>query len=446
MEIYNREKYNGFMHLLIIAIGLGAFTDLYDTAIVGGASATMIPALHLTTSQFGLFAASTFIGGAVGAISFGPISDKIGRKRTFIITLIIFAIGELLISAVQNFPELLTLRLIVGFGIGADYPPAITMLSEYVDKDSRGKLLVLFWIIFGIGGIVSDLVAYSLLTFGALQWRLLFITGAIPPIIGIVIRRKIPESARWLEGKGRKQEAIDSLSNMGVRDDVNRYVIKAEKTRSTGKLFKPYLVGITIPLFLITFLLNIPLSGFASLTPYILAGLKISTGYSLIFSAFAFFGAETLGAVVAYPLYDKLGRIPMLLIGSLVTGVSVIIMSLFAHVSTAIILLTFLAIAGIFSYFYVPVIYSLATELYPTKIRGSAEGLNIFSVRLAGIVSTFGGTYIIALYLVKGLLLIYGSLAIIGFLIALFWLGRKAETSKTELETIAEKFEGDKTV
>lgn len=444
MEIYDKDKYNKFVKILIVAIGLGAFTDLYDTAIVGGASSTLIPALHLTSSQFGLFAASTFIGGAAGAISFGPLSDWIGRKRTFLITLIVFAVGELMLSIVMNYNELLLLRLLVGFGIGADYPPAITMLSEYVDKDRRGKLLVLFWIIFGVGGITSDLVAYKLLSFGALQWRLLFITGAIPPIIGIFIRRKIPESARWLAEKGRKQDAMDSLSNMGVKDDVERYVIKSEQTYSITKLFKPYILGITIPLFLITFLLNVPLSGFAALTPYILAGLSIKPGYSLIFSAFAFFGAETLGAVIAYPLYDRIGRIPMLLIGSAVTGVSIILMSLFTHASTAFTLLALLATAGVFSYFYVPVIYSLATELYPTKIRGSAEGINILSVRLAGIFGTFGGTIIISAYLVTGLLIIYGILALVAFVISLVWLGRKAETAKTDLETIAKRFEGDK--
>ncbi len=444
MEIYDKDKYNKFIKILIVAIGLGAFTDLYDTAIVGGASSTLIPALHLTSSQFGLFAASTFIGGAAGAISFGPISDWIGRKRTFLITLIIFAVGELMISIVMNYNELLLLRLLVGFGIGADYPPAITMLSEYVDKDRRGKLLVLFWIIFGVGGITSDLVAYGLLPFGALQWRLLFITGAIPPIIGVFIRRKIPESARWLAEKGRKQDAMDSLSNMGIKDDVERYVIKSEQTYSIAKLFKPYILGITIPLFLITFLLNVPLSGFAALTPYILAGLSIKPGFSLIFSAFAFFGAETLGAVIAYPLYDRIGRIPMLLIGSAVTGVCIILMSVFTHASTAFILLALLATAGVFSYFYVPVIYSLATELYPTKIRGSAEGINILSVRLAGIFGTFGGTIIISAYLVSGLLIIYGILALVAFVISLVWLGRKAETAKTDLETIANRFEGDK--
>ncbi|OWP56682.1 MAG: hypothetical protein B2I17_04590 [Thermoplasmatales archaeon B_DKE] len=441
MEIYDMKKYNAFMKILVASIGIGAFTDLYDTAIVGGSSSSLIPALHLTSAQFGLFAASTFIGGAIGALSFGLISDKIGRKETFLVTLIIFAVGELLISMVQNFPELLTLRLIVGFGIGADYPPAITMLSEYVDKDKRGKMLVLFWIIFGIGGIVSDLVAYALLPLGALQWRLLFITGAIPPIIGIFMRRRIPEAPRWLAGKGRIQDALESLSRVGLKGELSTYVTKSERTKSSAKLFKPYILGIAIPLFLITFLLNVPLSGFAALTPYLLSGLKISSGYSLLFSATAFFGAETLGAVIAYPLSDRIGRIPMLLIGSIVTGVSILLMSLFAHASTAVILISLLTVAGVFSYFYVPVIYSIATELYPTKIRGTAQGLNIFSVRLAGIFGTFGGTYILTVYLLRGLLIIYGSFAIIAFVISILWLGIKAETSRKELETISEKFE-----
>ncbi len=443
MIISDQVTYKKFRTLLLIAVGLGAFTDLFDTVIVGGGSASYIHTFHLSSPQFGLFAAMTFIGGAIGAISFGPISDRIGRRRTFFITLVIFIIGEILTASSVNYLESIIFRMIVGFGIGSDYPPAISMLSEYLDPETRGKYLVNFWIIFGIGGLASYFVAFLLLPLGLLQWRVLFLVGAVPPAIGLLFRIRLPESYRWMYSKGNIEGAKNSLARTGLEPESTISLMSMDKGNKVKKkllLFRPYIAYVLIPLFIITFLLNVPLSGFASLSPLLLSTLHVPTADTLIFSALAFQGTETLGAVIAFPLFNKLGRWRMLLIGSIVTGVSVILMGFFAHPSDIVYLLIFLSLAGVFSYFYVPVIYSAATELYPTSIRGTGEGINIFAVRTAGIMGTFGGTYFLVTIGLSKMLYLYGILAIISFLIALVWIGKRVETANKELEDVSNSF------
>lgn len=416
---------------------MGGFTDLYDTAIVGGASLTLIKSLNLTSAEFGLFGASTIIGGAVGAFSFGLISDKIGRKRTFVITLLIFIMSELLISAVTNFAELLALRLLVGFGIGADYPPALTMLSEYSSKAERGKYLIKFLIVFSLGGMLSYFVATALLPFGLLQWRLLFLTGAVPPIIALILRRKLPESPKWYATKGMIDKAKSAMEEMGLIPDISQFT-KREQEIVDSKLFRIFL-PLLISIFFVNMLLNLPLSGLVALNPILLSALKIPANLDLIFSGLAFLGSQSIGAVLAYPLYDKVGRINMLLIGSAITGGSLITMSFLASPSYASYLIVLLAVAGVFASFYLPVIYSLSTEIFPTKIRGTSQGMGILAIRIAGIIGIFGGSLITAAYGTHGLLLVYGIINFIALLIALFTLHGKIRVEGRELEDISDE-------
>ncbi|BBG23031.1 MFS transporter [Sulfuracidifex tepidarius] len=443
VSIQNVQKYERFMRLLFLSVALGGFTDLYDTAIVGGGSLTLIKTLHLTSAQFGLFGASTFIGGAVGAFSFGLISDKIGRKKTFVITLLVFIISELLISASTSYVELLALRLLVGFGIGADYPPALTMLSEYSSKEQRGRYLIKFLIVFSLGGMTSYFVATALLPFGLLQWRLLFLTGAIPPMIALILRRKLPESPRWYATKGMHDKAEASMEEMGLEPDISQFT-KREQEVKEARLFRIFL-PLLVSIFAINLLLNLPLSGLVALNPIILSALKIPSNLVLVFSGLAFLGSQSLGAVLAYPLYDKVGRIRMLLLGSAVTGASLILMSFLAKPSFAYYLVVLLAVAGIFASFYLPVIYSLSTEIFPTKIRGTAQGMGILAIRIAGIIGIFGGSLISAAYGTHGLLLVYGVINFVAFFIALFTLYGKIKVEGRELEDISDEIVDEKT-
>lgn len=437
MNINNNKLFNSFTRLLILSAGIGSITDQYDTFVIGGASASIISSLKISIPEFGLLGAMTFIGGLFGALSFGFLSDKIGRKKTFTITLVLFIIFEILAALAPNYPSLLFFRFVVGYAIGADYVPSITMLSEFAENIRRGSFFGLYFAIGLSGGLVAYIVAFFLIPLGPLQWRILFLTGAIPPAIGLVVRTRLPESPRWYATKGDIKSAKKVLNNIGLDEN---YAYQYEKYHAVKqlKLIKPYIIAITIPLFLVVMLLNIAPSGFAELTPIILTGLGISKAYSLLFTALTFVLPTVIGCLVAFKIIDKLGRIKMLLLGTFGMGLSLI--GMYLLIKNVIFLLIVFSAGSFLIAFFLPIIYSIATELYPTKIRGIGQGIAITGIRTGGIIGLFGGSIILSTYKLGGLLIVYSLISFIAFLIILLWLGKKAETNNTNLEDIDKKF------
>jgi len=437
-KVSDTKTFNKFIKLLYIATAIGAFTDIFDTSIVGGSSVSIIKSLDLTTAEFGLLGSMTFVGGIIGALSFGILSDKIGRKRSFVLTLTLFIVFELLSGLAPDYLILLIFRIMVGFAIGADYVPAITLLSEFVEPDKRGSSFDFFWIIANIGALFAYIIAFSLVPLGNLQWRVLFIIGIIPPIIGLLIRTKIPETPRWYAIKGDIKNAEKSLKEIGLNiTDVKNYEKFNEKSE---KLIKPYIFGVTIPLFIIM-LLNVPASGLLELTPLMLISLHISKSDTLLFTAGAWVTPVIIGNLIAFRLMDILGRIKMLIIGSLGLGIALISMLMFSvYYFNIVLMLISLAAGGILQSFYIPVIYSLSTELYPTKIRGIGQGISISGIRLAGIIGIFGGALLLTYYKIPGMLIGYSLICFIAVFVVIFWLGKKTETNRTALEDIDKRF------
>lgn len=200
------------------------------------------------------------------------------------------------------------------------------------------------------------------------------------------------------------------------------------------KLIKPYIMGITIPLFLIVMLLNIAPSGFAELTPIILSRLGISKSYSLLFTAITFVLPTIIGTIIAFKIIDKLGRIKMLLIGSL--GMSLSLIGMYFLLNHIIILLITFSVGSLLIAFFLLIIYSFATELYPTKMRGIGQGITISGIRTGGIIGLFGGSIVLSTFKLGGLLIVYSLISFTAFLMILLWLGKKAETNDMSLEDI----------
>ena len=441
-KIIDNNLFNKFIRLLYVATAIGAFTDIFDTSVVGGASTSIISSLKITTPEFGLLGSMTFVGGLFGAISFGFLSDKIGRKRSFILTLLLFIIFELLSGLAPNYDSLLVFRIIVGFAIGADYVPAITLLSEFVEPDKRGSSFDFFWIIANVGALVAYIIAFLLVPLGPYQWRVLFILGVIPPVIGLVLRTKLPETPRWLAVHNRIPEAERAVDEIGLsRDNLPKYEKYIEPE---SKLMKPYIWGVTVPLFLVM-LLNIPASGLLELTPVLLLSLHIPKSNTLLFTAGAWVTPVIIGNIVAFKLMDILGRIKMIVIGAVGLGLALISMVIFsshAHFNVPLMLIS-LAIGGFIQSFYIPVIYSLSTELYPTEIRGIGQGISVGGIRVAGIIGILGGALLLTYYKVPGMLLTYAAICFGATLVTVFWMGKKTETNKKELEDISARFEKD---
>ena len=159
---------------------------------------------------------STLLASAVGAIVFGRVADMLGRKRIYGYEVLILAIGALASAFAPNYTFLLVCRIILGIGIGGDYPVSATIMSEYSGKRDRGKMVGLVFAMQGAGLIFGPLFASVLLWSGLSDdtvWRILLAFGAVPGMAVFYLRRRIHETPRFAMAGGAADEAQAAIEH-----------------------------------------------------------------------------------------------------------------------------------------------------------------------------------------------------------------------------------------
>lgn len=175
LESLDEQKLNRLHWRMVITAGTGFFTDAYDLFVIGVVTALLMPLWHLSASQIALLNGASLASAAVGAVMFGWFADKFGRKKMYGIEVLILFIGALLSAVSPSFAWLLVSRIIVGIGIGGDYPTSAVVASEYANRKNRGFLVLLVFAMQAVGLIIGPLFASLLMAFHlphALVWRL----------------------------------------------------------------------------------------------------------------------------------------------------------------------------------------------------------------------------------------------------------------------------------
>src|SRR5579863_1819362 len=154
---------SGFHFKTMLTSGMGFFTDAYDLFIIGVALAILTPLWHLNALEISLLGSTSLIAAAFGAIIFGRLADRLGRKFIYGYELIVLAIGAIASALSPNIICLLIFRFILGLGIGGDYPVSATLMSEYSNRYDRGKLITLVFSTQALGLIIGPLLTVLLL-------------------------------------------------------------------------------------------------------------------------------------------------------------------------------------------------------------------------------------------------------------------------------------------
>ena len=220
-----------FIWSLTLLATLGGFLFGYDTSNIGSAL-NFIP-YQLNDFGTGYLVAGASLGAAAGALLAGPLTDRFGRKRLLIADALIYAIGALLCAFTWHVAVLMTARTLIGLAIGADSAIATAYIAEYAPKNRRGSLSLLQQWMITVGILFAYLVALVILKVwphaADVDWRWFFGLGAIPAILGLVLRIEMPESPRWLIRQGRFDEARDTFVRLGVDVDVEDVKYTAEE-------------------------------------------------------------------------------------------------------------------------------------------------------------------------------------------------------------------------
>ncbi len=216
-DALNEAPLSAFHTKALFTSGMGFFTDAYDLFIIGTVTTLLATQWHLTTSQTGLINSTTLIAAFVGAFVFGRLADVLGRKRIYGLLATIMTVGALASAFAPSFMWLVIFRFVLGIGIGGDYPVSAVIMSEYSNRQNRGRLVGLVFAMQAVGLVVGPIVGITLLGAGVnhdLAWRLMLGLGAIPSAAVIYMRMRMPESPRYLERvRGQSERAVAAISS-----------------------------------------------------------------------------------------------------------------------------------------------------------------------------------------------------------------------------------------
>jgi len=396
----------------------GFFLDGYDLSVISFAVYFIANEFKLISIQTGLITSASLIGMIFGAMLFGWLSDKMGRSRIMGIDLIFFAVFGLASALSQNFLELFISRLLLGIGIGGDYPVSSTLMAEFSPSFSRGRYLTGSVSMYWIGTLLSALVTLFLLPLGPYFWRWVFLIGAIISIPIILIRIRLSESPRWLISKG-----IIKDNNLLRQDDENKGV------KGYLDLFKGEVLYVTIFVSSVWFLFDVASYGIGLYYPFILRQFAFPSNYEVLYGTMLIAIGAIIGYTIAEFFIDSLGRRVVLLVG-LGSMAFLLILGGLVKVTGALLVpyfMSFVALeqwAGAVTLFY-------PTELFPTSIRSSGQG---FATSVSRIGAVLGVTYFPTMTKLLGFsasLLVFGIICTLAFIISLFMA---KETKKKSLE------------
>jgi PHS family inorganic phosphate transporter-like MFS transporter len=366
---------------MVFTAGMGFFTDAYDLFVIGVVTAILTPLWHLTTTQIAVLNGASLASAAVGAVFFGFLSDKFGRKKLYGIEVVILFAGAILSASATSFIFLLITRIIVGLGIGGDYPSSAVIASEFAHRKNRGFLVLLVFGMQAIGLIVGPLLASVLLLAHfphPIVWRVLLGLGAIPALSVFYLRRTLPETPHYLLTQISEKlpfEISRVVSDLtGFTETLKKPVFKKQSLLQKKWLW--CLIGTAGA----WFFLDVAFYGNSVSSLLILKALNPTDSIlrNTMISALIFLCFAVPGYALAALYIDRIGRKPLQYLGFVMMALLFIILGFLPSIRDNI--GVFVAIFGL-SFFFVnfgpnPTTFLIPAEVYPTNLRGRAHGIS----------------------------------------------------------------------
>ncbi|XDZ51831.1 MFS transporter [Neisseriaceae bacterium CLB008] len=206
----NEHRFSRFQWLIFGLCFLVTLFDGFDTAAIGYVAPSLIGEWGIEKADLAPVLSAALLGLAFGAVSFGPVADKVGRKKVLIVSVLIFALGSWASAVASSLTQLELFRFVTGIGLGAAMPNAVTLLSEYCPEKRRFFLVNTMFCGFPVGAALGGfLAAWMIPAFG---WRSVLWLGAIAPALLVVVMLLVlPESVRYLVAKGKPQAQIQKI-------------------------------------------------------------------------------------------------------------------------------------------------------------------------------------------------------------------------------------------
>ncbi|MGH9297458.1 MAG: MFS transporter [Acidimicrobiales bacterium] len=441
-DVLNEAPSSRFHKKAILVSGMGFFTDAYDLFVISTVAALVSTQWGLSTAVTSWVTGSAILGAFVGAFIFGRIADLLGRKTVYVTVAVIMIVGAMLSAVAPNVWFLVAARLVLGIGIGGDYPVSAVLMSEYSNRKDRGRHVGLVFAMQAVGLVVGPLVALTLLSSGIsheLTWRLLLAFGAIPAAGVVLIRSRMPESPRFQsQVRGRSETAARDLKRFsnGAVSLHSRAVEGSSKAGAAPVATAPPVrmrlsEFVTDPRMLLLLLgtagswllLDYAYYGNTLSLPSILklisptASLEAKLAWTLgIFIVFA-----VPGYLLAVWKMDRIGHKKLQIMGFGVMAVAFLGLGVIGPLTEHVV--PFLAVFGL-SYFFIQfgpnsTTFVLPSEVFPISVRTTGHGAAAGLGKLGAFIGVFLVPILEGSIGLRGMLVVAAGSAVLGLLVTL---------------------------
>lgn len=390
------RPYGRYQLLVAVMCGLIVFMDGFDAQSMGFVAPALALDLGIERSAMGPLFSSGLLGMMLGALGFGWLADRIGRKPVLIACTLIFGVGSLVCAAAGSYDELLVYRLLTGLGLGGAMPNTIALTAEYTPKRIRATAVMIMFCGVSIGAAAGGFASAALIeTFG---WRSIFVIGGVLPIaIAAAAAVLLPESVRFLVLRGGREERVAHyLGKIAGAPAPRAAFVVAEppaKASAVQELFAERRAPITALLWVIFFMSLLDLYFLNNWLPTIMTESGIALETAAVITALFQLG----GTVGALTLGRRIDRNVSFGVLAVAYGAACVTVLAIGGAGSSLVLLT----GAIFAAGFCVIggqtgSNAIAAEFYPTAIRSTGVGWALGIGRIGSILGPFLGGWLLA--------------------------------------------------
>lgn len=399
------SKTKRYISLITYIAALGGFLFGFDMAVVSGIIEPVKKQFGLSASQEGLFVSCALLGCIAGVAFSGYLSDKIGRRKVLFISAILFLISAVGFSFTEGYSLLIFFRILAGMAVGVASNISPLYISEVAPAKIRGRLVTYYQLAITIGILAAYISNLFLQRYAAHAnegtglfhwlfseevWRGMFLVGVIPASAFCLLLLIVPESPRWLVQYGRSEEALNILFKINAKEEAQQEFnsIQQAAGETTGG-FKELMRFPLSKLLLMAVILT-ALSQFSGINgvifygPTILKSAGIVTSDALLYQVMLGV-ANVLFTFIAIWKVDSWGRRPLYLVGSVCAAFALALTGLcfLFEIKGILMLVCIMLFLLFFAFSLGPLKFVIATEIFPTRVRGTALSVCIMSMWVA---------------------------------------------------------------
>jgi len=421
-ERIDSGKLSSFQLLVVALCALIVFIDGFDTQAIGYVAPVIVRSWGVDRAALAPAFSAGLFGLMIGALAFGPVADRVGRKPVLLFCTLFFGVMSLVTATADSVRTLLILRFITGLGLGGAMPNAIALTTEYAPRRIRATTVMIMFCGFSLGAFLGGVAAAGLISrFG---WKSVFVLGGIVPCLAFpFLAMLLPESIRYLVVQGRREEQVAAILHRidpaAAVPPGATFTVEEHKTKGfvVRQLFAEGRGRFTPLIWVVFFMSLLDLYFLTSWLPTIISSAGISVSKAALITA-AFQLGGVIGALLLGRLFDRYSPFAMLSLTYLAASAFVL---LIGAVGTSILALVLAVFGAGFCVVGGQIgANALTANSYPTAIRSTGVGWALGIGRIGSIIGPLVGGLLLSLHWPTRLIFMVGAVPVlVGSLAAL---------------------------